>query len=734
MVAQHDKEIQRAVMTSGELYKTAVLLVNFNDIHFTTPFPQQAFSNMLNQPGYSYDGSTGSVVDYYKANSNGRFNPQFDVYGAYTLPQNRSYYAASESGWREMAMEAVRLADPYVDFSQYADGTTARSVYIFFAGEVLNNGTTVWPHKWEFSSAIMCDGVGVRLYACSGEFETQRGTTRARIGTFSHEFGHVIGWPDFYDTDYAANGQGVTIGDYSLMDNGCYSNESRTPPAFNAIERMLQGWLTPKEFEYSHQYTLKPVSDDEAYIIKTDVENEYFLIENRSSSDSKGPNIWEAALAAEVGVSLPLMMVYHVDKSNNMVANIPAWQLWEYYNDVNSYASHECFKAVRAERNSYQRFWGYPGVSNTTYLSSDDNAEFRAWSGKKLNEKFTSISRSGNNIVFELDNGNMPPVEITATLDKSNINIITGDSEQLNATVVPEEYAAQLMWSSSNTAVATVDANGLVTAVAAGYATITAEVAETYASVECNITVNDLAMSMSNSNVEIYVGNRELLTVAVSPEGFTYELEWSSSDTDVATVDDNGLVTAVAQGEATITAKLKERDDEVSCHVTVLYSDIPVTIDAVHQNDIWVHWEYGQEYDGIYRVEIRRDGAVEAVVTSSESRAYADKLRSGTSYVMAVYLDDNGAAGEQIGGMNFTTPKAATFPASVGFTAPDTEGRTMLYLQDVAGEITSVQWRVNGKALEYPRFDSGTAGRYTVTAEYETVKSSETITKVIIIK
>lgn len=714
------KTMKKAAISSGEPYKSLVLLVNFKDVKFTTPSPQQAFTDLLNQKDYSYDGSTGSAAQYFNENSNDRFDPQFDVYGPYTISQNSSWYANNEYRWRTMALEAVTLANPDVDFSQYADGNEARGIYIFFAGQVQGSGT-IWPHQWYFDEQYF-DGVYLSQYACSGEFETYSTSTRARIGTFCHEFGHVIGWPDFYDTDYSSNGQSVAVEYYSLMDYGCYTNEGRTPPAFNAMERMLQGWLTPKEFAYTSQYTLKPVAEDDAYIINTGTNNEFFLVENRSATDSKGPNVWEQKLAEELNITMPLMMVYHVDMSNNYISR------WS-NNTINCYSSHECFKVVRANTGNV-RNWGYPGPSNVTTLSSSTSSEFKPWSGGNMVEVFTSIARSGNNITFNLDNGSSPPVEIT--LNNSEVELFRGETVQLSATVDPSEHTSSLVWSSSNSAVATVSAGGLVTAISTGQAVIYAEVMGVKA--ECKVTVNNYVVKLDKSSIELYLGGTDRLHATIAPDAPGAVIEWSSSNATVATVSDSGLVTAVATGDAVITAKMRGEDSSAKCSVKVLKPDASVVVDAVHQNDVWVYWTHSNpEYKGNFHMTVKHEGDLVASVSSPEAWAYAGLLTPGTTYSVNIYLDNNGAAGGQIGGLAFKTPEAADFPASIGFTSPDDEGRTTLYLQNV-GEVSSVKWALDGNEIAHPRFEAAAPGRYTVTAEYQSAEYGETITKVITIK
>ena len=81
--------------------RSLVILVNFSDLNFVIPAPKTAFSNLLTQTGYSANGGTGSARDYFKDNSMGLFDPQFDVVGPFKLPQLMSYYGENDASERD---------------------------------------------------------------------------------------------------------------------------------------------------------------------------------------------------------------------------------------------------------------------------------------------------------------------------------------------------------------------------------------------------------------------------------------------------------------------------------------------------------------------------------------------------------------------------------------------------------------------------------------------------------
>ncbi|MEX0272916.1 MAG: Ig-like domain-containing protein, partial [Flavobacteriaceae bacterium] len=146
------------------------------------------------------------------------------------------------------------------------------------------------------------------------------------------------------------------------------------------------------------------------------------------------------------------------------------------------------------------------------------------------------------------------------TVSPVDATLTEGDAQQLTATIMPGNASNRgVSWSSSDTGVATVDANGLVTAISEGSATITVTTDDGDFTATSTITVEAATVpvtgvTVSPEDVTLTAGGAQQLTATVSPGDATNRgVSWSSSDTDVATVDANGLVTAVSDGSATIT-------------------------------------------------------------------------------------------------------------------------------------------------------------------------------------
>lgn len=155
--------------------------------------------------------------------------------------------------------------------------------------------------------------------------------------------------------------------------------------------------------------------------------------------------------------------------------------------------------------------------------------------------------------------------------DTVTLSMGTNINASVEATVVPEDATDVVIeYVSSDEAIATVDNTGYITAVAAGEADITASVVDTGLAATCHVIVTPAieSLDISKSSMTMKPGATNTLSVTVSPEDANISgMTWTSSDETVATVDQEGNVTAVADGTATITATIGETT--ASCDVTV---------------------------------------------------------------------------------------------------------------------------------------------------------------------
>ncbi len=160
------------------------------------------------------------------------------------------------------------------------------------------------------------------------------------------------------------------------------------------------------------------------------------------------------------------------------------------------------------------------------------------------------------------------------SVSPATLSLVEGTSDQLRATVTPSDAANKsVSWTSSATAIATVDNTGKVTAVSAGTATITVKTADGGKTATCAVTVTTKVIPVTGISIEegataeVEEGKTVALTAKVQPDNATDKtVTWTSSNKAIATVAD-GVVTGVAAGQAVITAKAG--DKEATCTVTV---------------------------------------------------------------------------------------------------------------------------------------------------------------------
>ena len=169
-------------------------------------------------------------------------------------------------------------------------------------------------------------------------------------------------------------------------------------------------------------------------------------------------------------------------------------------------------------------------------------------------------------------------------LDKSATTLVEGDTEELMATVMPENATDKgIEWRSSDESVATVSQTGLVTALKEGSSAITVITNDGGFKATCDVTVNKKVIAVTsvvlgNTELTLVEGEEEKLAVAVTPENATDKsVVWESGNESVATVSQEGLVTAVGEGKATITVKTNDGGFSASCEVTVKKKVIAVT-------------------------------------------------------------------------------------------------------------------------------------------------------------
>lgn len=397
-------------LTDYKKFRGLVILVNYSDKKFSYSNAHEQFTDMITKRDYTgfmnnaqiptKEVYTGSVRDYFYDQSRGIFDPNFDVVGPVDI--NLTCTSPRQTSNMGSVLKAViNAADPLVDFKNYdTDGDGQVDMfYIIFAGYGSNysgnNSYYVWPHA---SSAtyygIRADGVALGRYACSTELGGWEGrsTYIDGIGVVCHEFSHVLGLMDEYDTDYeSGGGQSVDPGDWSVMAGGSYLNKSRTPVGYSLFQRYQSGFVNPKVIKEAGIYELRDIDlTNDGYRINTPEPKEYFLLENRRKTGSK----WNCYGPGEG------MLVFRVDSTNPSV-----WSS----NKINSNPAHNYYELLRA--NPAKNVSGtvtdgpgdpFPGSGNVTSLTPSGSPAFKTWGGLTPQFSLDSIWENSGVIGFRI--------------------------------------------------------------------------------------------------------------------------------------------------------------------------------------------------------------------------------------------------------------------------------------------------------------------------------------------
>lgn len=390
--------------------KALVILVEYDDVPMTLTNAHDYFSRMMNEEGFADYGATGCASEYFREVSNGRFLPEFDVFGPVKLSRNRHYYGQNSPGTNndmhaaDMIAEACELLDDEIDFSQYdrdGDGLVD-NVFVFYAGRGAASGggaDTVWPHSWNVEYGIgyrpSFDGVEVSRYACSNEWVNNRPDG---VGTFIHEFSHVLGLPDLYATSYTNS---FTPGSWSALDYGPYNNDGMTPPLYSAFERYAMGWMEPVPIQRPANITLPSIGSNRAGIVKS-TDTEFFLFENRQQTG------WDTYIPGHG------MLVWHVQ----YVANI--WNS----NIVNNTPSHQYVDLEEADGigSEYSRSGdAFPGTSNVTSFTDDTTPSMKTWDNKRMETPLTEIAETDGVITLKAKGGRTEALASTTALEARDV-------------------------------------------------------------------------------------------------------------------------------------------------------------------------------------------------------------------------------------------------------------------------------------------------------------------------
>lgn len=355
--------------------RVIVVLADTSDKPMTTPASH--FADLFFSTGVV---ATGSVREYYHEVTGGLVEIAGEVVGPYRLPKTMAWYANGNFGIgkpsgttraRDMAADALALADPHVNFGPYDnDGNGFVDAYIVIhsgsGGEQSGDSGDIWSHKWVLANPVQTDTTKVYAYLTIPE--------DAKLGVSAHELGHLLfGFPDLYDTDYTSEG----VGNWCLMGGGSWNGGGDTPAHPSAYCKANQGWASVNNITANGTISIPDVkASRQVHRLWKDGApgTEYFLLENRQRTN------FDAGLPGDG------LLLWHIDESKTS----------------NSDESHYMVGLVQAdgkrdlELNHNRGDAGdpYPGSSNVTSVSGSTTPNTNSYTGQATNVSVTAISPS----------------------------------------------------------------------------------------------------------------------------------------------------------------------------------------------------------------------------------------------------------------------------------------------------------------------------------------------------
>ena len=277
---------QQAHGTMPAKGKVRVLAICVDYPDYPSSIGTDSFLGMFNGPS-----DKPTFRQYFLNNSYGQLDISVDVVGWIRAKKGYENYSHAIDGYassKGLVAEAIEGAENEgVDFSKYDndnDGKVDGVIVIHSGPGAEEGGRTeyIWSHRWSIKSLYFDDRF-ISDYTIQPE--TRYGG-KVGIGIFCHEFGHLLGLPDLYDTDLS-NGKSSGIGEWGLMGTGGWLGEEASPAGMTAWSKEALGWAAVNDITDQYgAYSVKAAGQyNEFYKIRTPNSNEYFLLENRQRAE-----------------------------------------------------------------------------------------------------------------------------------------------------------------------------------------------------------------------------------------------------------------------------------------------------------------------------------------------------------------------------------------------------------------------------------------------------------------
>ncbi len=260
-----------------------------------------------------------------------------------------------------------------------------------------------------------------------------------------------------------------------------------------------------------------------------------------------------------------------------------------------------------------------------------DGYKFMGWEYLGEPWDFTKPVKENMTLVAtweKIENGDKVKVE-SIKLSNTSITLKVGATKRITATITPKNASnTTITWTSSNPKVATVDKNGNIRGIKAGTATITATIDGVKATVKVTVTgtstVSVTSVSVNKTSLTLKVGAKETITATVNPTNATNKrVSWRSSNDAVATVDANGVITAIGKGTATITVTTEDGNKTATIEVKV-EDAYTVTLKANYTGNKISGYSYKVYKNGVETTDYKGFTCGAYSVTASSGQLNAD--------------------------------------------------------------------------------------------------------------
>lgn len=368
-----------------------------------------------------FDGPnpTGTITDYYSQVSYDQLLFTGDCKGWYTLPNTLEYYEDGNSGLGQnggprFVLDLIQASDPtlnYADYIQYYDGQGKPHIGFIAAihsgADAAAGAFNIWSHRWTFTvitngqpyitndidpvsgHAVIIDGDYAIQPELSGSNNLSGPITT--IGVFTHEFGHIFGLPDLYDTDNSSEG----LGNWCLMAGGTYGgngSSSHTPVHMSAWCKAELGWVTPINITTAIDALTVPNVEQNPIVYKMwrngTSTTQYFLIENRQK------------MGFDINLYDSGFLIYHVDETRQGNTNEN-----RYLVDLEQ---ADGFRHLNLGQGRGDAGDPFPGSTGNTRFDVNSKPNSKDYNLANTYVSVRNIHKNGNTMVGDFDIGTRP--------------------------------------------------------------------------------------------------------------------------------------------------------------------------------------------------------------------------------------------------------------------------------------------------------------------------------------